>query len=413
MKYPRSLVLFSVTAGLLNCNPAALPDGHSGRADAYESEAADATVFSDSPAHQDAVGPMDAMDARAPDDVRTQQDVPREDATDVLPDATPARPTAELTLTAISSRDVADCFPGLGRGPLRERVYAYKRVFSQVIQGNSRSVNPRAYVLSPPGHMPQNRLPVVAMFHGGGWSNGSPVLWMFAARYFAARGMLAIVFQYRLGVLHQATPRQATADALSAIRWIRTYAADLGADPNRIAAVGDSAGGHLALATSSISAITGEDDGASGVAANANIEFALYPVASLPNADQLEIDPLRNLTRGNIVPTFIFHGTADSLAITPYGNSIAYCERHRALGNAGCTVAPFENQDHNFLPNFYTSSMVYLDSFLFDQRYTSGNRADLSTYAFGAAAHCRFDFGAYAALEREYMLISGATAPVW
>lgn len=353
-----------------------------------------------------AVDAADALVARddepAPLDVRP----PPEDAS-----VTP--PTGELTFDAVSTRSVADCFPSLGRGPITERVYSYKRIFAQNIRGTTRAIHPRAYVFSPPGHDVRTPIPVVAMFHGGGWEIGSPVLWVFAARYLAARGVLAVVFQYRIKSLHDSTARQSTADALSAIRWIRAHASELGADPDRIAAVGDSAGGHLALATSSIPSIAGEDDGASRFSAAANLHFALYPVASLPMPAHAEIDPLRHLSASNLVPTFIFHGTLDSLSITPYASSLAYCERHRSLGAAGCVVSPFEGQDHNFLPNYYTSTMVYLDSFLFDHGYTRGVRADLSTYAFGAAAHCRFDFAAYAALESEYMLASGASAPVW
>jgi acetyl esterase len=351
----------------------------------------------------------DAHDGGATDD----SDASVRDGGDATTDASPIAPSAELIFEPVSSRDVLDCFPSLRRPPLRERVLSYKRIFAQNIRGTTRAIHPRAYVLSPPGHDARTPLPVVAMFHGGGWEFGSPVLWMYAARYFAARGMLAIVFQYRLGVLHGSTPRQSTADALSAVRWIRRYASQLGADPNRIATVGDSAGGHLALATSTVPSIVGEDDGASNLSAVPNLHFALYPVASLPAPEQAEIDPMRGLSASRLVPTFIFHGTVDALSITPYRASVAYCERHRSLGAAGCVVAPFEGQGHNFLPNYYTSTMVYLDAFLFDHGYTSGARADLSAYAFGAAAHCRFDFDRYAALEREYMLVNRATAPVW
>ncbi|MBL8680187.1 MAG: alpha/beta hydrolase [Myxococcales bacterium] len=362
----------------------------------------------DAQASIDAMDPMDTIDAVDTIDARDATDASAPTA-----DVALGPPSGQLLFEPVSARDVADCFPALGRPPIRERVYSYKRIFAQNIRGTIRPIHPRAYVFSPPAHDTRTRLPVVAMFHGGGWEFGSPVLWIFAARYLAARGVLAIVFQYRLGVLHGSTPRQSTADALSAIRWIRTNAAQLGADPDRIATVGDSAGGHLALATSAIPWIVGEDDGASGVPAAGNLHFALYPVASLPSAEYAEIDPLRHLSAANLVPTFIFHGTRDSLSITPYSASVAFCDRHRSLGAAGCVVAPFEGEEHNFLPRFYTSTMVYLDSFLFDHGYTGGVRGDLSRYAFGAAAHCRFDGAAYTRLEEEYMLVSRATSPVW
>jgi acetyl esterase/lipase len=121
-------------------------------------------------------------------------------ASDVPPDrGVPA--SGALELVPVSSREVADCFPGLKRGPLRERVFSYKRVHAQVIDGVPRELHLRAYVLTPPGFVPRigASLPVIAMFHGGGWFNGTPVLWIPEARYLAARGIIAVVFQYRLG----------------------------------------------------------------------------------------------------------------------------------------------------------------------------------------------------------------------
>jgi acetyl esterase/lipase len=331
-------------------------------------------------------------------------------------DAGPGPANAELTLTLVSSRDVADCFPALGRGPLLERAFSYKHVFAQPIDGVARAVHLRAYVFTPPGFAPGSSpgLPAIAMFHGGGWELGSPVLWVPAARYFAARGLTAVVVQYRLGALHDATPLQSTSDALSAVRWLRAHAPAIGVDPARVVTVGDSAGGHLSLAAATIDAIPGEDDGAAAVASRPELAMALYPVSHVGGKALAAIDPFGHLD-ASAVPTLLLHGTADELAVTPYADSVAYCAKQASVSKAPCTVAPFEGQKHNFLPDptLYSSSVAYLDSFLVQHGWVGGVLADVPAYAFGAADHCRFSYAQHAALEAEYQLPSSGDGPVF
>lgn len=82
----------------------------------------------------------------------------------------------------------------------------------------------------------------VVLLHGGGWVAGDAT-WVYPrARQFAARGMVAVAVDYRLG-----DPHGATADARSVIRWLREHAAALNIDPAHIAAYGVSAGGQIAV----------------------------------------------------------------------------------------------------------------------------------------------------------------------
>jgi acetyl esterase/lipase len=84
------------------------------------------------------------------------------------------------------------------------------------------------------------------LFHGGGWSGGDPSLFHPAARYLAGRGLVAICVQYRL-MAGEVTAFDCVADCRAALAFVRANAAQLGVDPHRISAMGDSAGGHLAL----------------------------------------------------------------------------------------------------------------------------------------------------------------------
>ncbi len=87
-------------------------------------------------------------------------------------------------------------------------------------------------------------LPVVALIHGGGWVNGDRIGYAAAAIQFARTGDYAAVgVGYRL-TKEARWPAQVY-DCKAAIRWIRAHAKELNLDPDKIAVMGSSAGGHL------------------------------------------------------------------------------------------------------------------------------------------------------------------------
>jgi len=95
-------------------------------------------------------------------------------------------------------------------------------------------------------------VPVVVFLHGGGWRLGSRHLAGPAYRgvsptpfeRVAQAGIAVASVDYRLS--GEAIWPAQLHDAKAAVRWLRARAADLGVDPDRIAAWGESAGGHLA-----------------------------------------------------------------------------------------------------------------------------------------------------------------------
>ena len=87
-------------------------------------------------------------------------------------------------------------------------------------------------------------LPVVALIHGGGWVNGDRIGYSSQAIQLARTGDFACVaVGYRL-TKEASWPAQVH-DCKAAIRWIRAHAKEHHLDPDRIAAWGSSAGGHL------------------------------------------------------------------------------------------------------------------------------------------------------------------------
>ena len=93
--------------------------------------------------------------------------------------------------------------------------------------------------------LPRSRRPCVVLIHGGGWSGGKREDMKGFAEFFAKRGMVAACVSYRLAPDHRA-PAQVH-DCAQAVRFLRANAASWGIDPDRIGAMGFSAGGHLAM----------------------------------------------------------------------------------------------------------------------------------------------------------------------
>jgi acetyl esterase/lipase len=95
-------------------------------------------------------------------------------------------------------------------------------------------------------------VPVVVFLHGGGWRLGSrhaagPMYRDAAPTPFervAQAGIAVASADYRLS--GEATWPAQLHDAKAAVRWLRSRAGELGVDGDRVAAWGESAGGHLA-----------------------------------------------------------------------------------------------------------------------------------------------------------------------
>lgn len=86
--------------------------------------------------------------------------------------------------------------------------------------------------------------PTLVFFHGGGWVVGDLDTHDGLCRKLAAHGRVQVIaVDYRLAPEH---PYPAAADdAIAAFRDVAARAAELGADPRRLAIGGDSAGGNL------------------------------------------------------------------------------------------------------------------------------------------------------------------------
>jgi acetyl esterase/lipase len=92
---------------------------------------------------------------------------------------------------------------------------------------------------------PERRRPTVLFVHGGGWRMGASTEWRDRAiELVRTRGWTAVTVNYRL-TRDAAWPAQRE-DLRAAVATLHGRADELGIDPERTGALGDSAGGHLA-----------------------------------------------------------------------------------------------------------------------------------------------------------------------
>lgn len=250
-------------------------------------------------------------------------------------------------------------------------------------------VSLKLYVFQPEGHQRGDRRAAIVFFFGGGWQNGSPAQFHQQCRYLAARGMVAITADYRVGSRHQAKVVDCVRDAKSAVRWIRAHAEELGIDPERIVAGGGSAGGHLAACTATLKEFdeAGEDPRVSS-RPNALVLFnpavGLTPEditaerQSLANSrDRLGAEPQRLSPADHVdaetPPTLILIGTNDFLLP---GNR-RFAAAMQAAGRR-CDLMLYPGASHGFF-NYgrdgneaFRQTLMAVDRFLVSLGYLQG-----------------------------------------
>jgi len=218
-----------------------------------------------------------------------------------------------------------------------------------------------------------DKVPLLVYIHGGGWTSGSkdgvmdsPVAGMAFQLGFAVASI-----DYRLAP-EWVFPAQVH-DCKLAIRYLRKNADSLGIDPDRIAAVGGSAGGHLAAILGTADDDDGlEGPGLPGISSRVSVVAEYFGPADLTDVDTpltneglaillafLGCHPLvcpelaRQASPAAYVtpddpPILIAHGANDELV--PYRQAEIFAERLRSAGNA-CTLIKVEHAGHSFEPN--------------------------------------------------------------
>ncbi|MBN3581837.1 alpha/beta hydrolase [Algoriphagus aestuarii] len=247
---------------------------------------------------------------------------------------------------------------GLAQGLILYKEVDTTQLFMEVIYPETREGN--------------KEYPALVFFFGGGWNGGSRQQFAPQAAYFAKRGIVCFLVDYRVKNIHQTSPFESLKDAKSAIRFIRSNASDFQIDPQSIIAAGGSAGGHLAAATA---LSPGFDEGTDSldVSAVPNALILFNPVIDNgPGGYGYErigdaftrFSPLHNIKTG-APPTLFMLGTKDNLI--PVITAEYYKMVMEKVGSR-CDLELYENQPHGFFnySNFenYKKTIQASDEFL-------------------------------------------------
>lgn len=230
------------------------------------------------------------------------------------------------------------------------------------------------------------KYPAIIFFFGGGWSGGTTEQFKPHVEYFASRGMVTVLADYRVKSRHQTTPFEAVFDVKTAMRFLRKHAEKLNINTDKIVASGGSAGGHLAAALGTLSGFDepGED---LSISATANALVLFNPVFDNgPEGFQNErmgerweeISPAHNIKKG-VPPTIVFLGTKDHLV--PVQIAEKYKAKMEAVGGR-CDLFLYEGEGHGFFNSdsfkhkgdkYYNETVRETDLFLKSLKYLKGN----------------------------------------
>lgn len=223
----------------------------------------------------------------------------------------------------------------------------------------------------PPAYNPAQRYPLMVFVHGGGWQTRKifedQPAWSgdylgFLARRYAQRGYLCAAIDYRLmqGKNREAgyALSQLCRDCADAVAYLKARSDELGIDIERTAVLGESAGGYLAAAMTTlplfdtdffktailVNPITDLSDPRWGAYVWTNEEDELLRGLSLVEC-KAYLSPVEHLSE-KTCPALLLHGACDSV-VFPF-HSLKYHDLLAARGQA-TRLDLIEGTNHAFL----------------------------------------------------------------
>jgi alpha-L-fucosidase 2 len=199
--------------------------------------------------------------------------------------------------------------------------------------------------------------PTCILVHGGAWMNGTKASYITPLfEPLSQAGFTWFTINYRLAPQHRFPA--CIEDVESAIRWVKAHAAEYKADPQRIALIGESAGGHLV----SLAGVRAKED--TRVAAVVpfyaphDMELRvkqsptspswLQPLFGFTQRDDATWQALRDASpityvHSGLPPYLLLHGTKDDKV--PFEQSFRFQEKMKAAGNR-CDLIAIEGGVH-------------------------------------------------------------------
>ena len=229
----------------------------------------------------------------------------------------------------------------------------------------------------PPNMESSRSYPAMVFFFGGGWVGGNRSQFLHQAQYFAKRGVVCFLADYRTSKINGTTPLESVKDAKSAIRFIRKNATKFNVDGTKLIASGGSAGGHLAAATALVEGYNDPaDDMSIDCIPNALVLFnpvvdngpGGYGYERIGEAYK-DFSPLHNIKK-DAPSTILFLGTKDHLIPVV---TAEYYKLVMEKVESRCDLKLYDGKGHGFF-NYkdfesYKSTVAAADQFLVSLGY--------------------------------------------
>jgi len=206
--------------------------------------------------------------------------------------------------------------------------------------------------------------PVLVYVHGGGWIEGDKAEGEGWGKVLNESGFLVVSVNYRLGDYQTKFPAMIE-DVKCAVRHLRAHSAEYNIDPDKISALGISAGGHLVALLGTADESAGWETGEyldqssevqavivmSGIAdftsnipsgLNGAIYYAFGKLGGKDTPENIAVSPISYVTPDD--PSFlIFHGDRDGVVPVEQANIL-----HAKLTEVGVssTLVIVEGGDH-------------------------------------------------------------------
>lgn len=182
-----------------------------------------------------------------------------------------------------------------------------------------------------------DRYPAIIVVHGGSWQGGDKKnIFSMHCRYLAHQGYVVFAIQHRFSS-EAIWPAQLD-DIHAAVRWVKSCANEYRVDSERVALLGRSSGGHLAL----LAAYRPHTSEESGVDTKVRAVVAMYPPtdlrmwASMPNTALTDFlgGMMRDIPHAyadaspiefaddNLPPTLILQGYMDNLVVPAHAEAL-------------------------------------------------------------------------------------------
>ena len=236
------------------------------------------------------------------------------------------------------------------------------------------SIDLKVFVFKPDNWKASGNNPAIVFYFGGGWNNRHITQFVAYAQYYASKGYVCFIPNYRVRSSENSQAIDSVRDAQDAFAYVRKNSDRFGVDPDRIAASGGSAGGHLAASLGTLK------DLKHGDLSKPNALILFNPVCivdPLKNPKRFkfarlgvkgyEISPYHHVDE-TVPPTIIFHGTEDRLV--SFNTAEMFHKRMLEVGNDS-TLIPFDGRDHGFFnhgkhlaDSDYAKTLKYTDNFL-------------------------------------------------